>query len=81
MANIKTDLSLPDALYNQVSILANEMQIPENQLFIQQWNNIASVVFTVDQSCLIDKIGRLSREKVREIIRGLVMVTEPQEID
>jgi len=34
MANIKTDLSLPDALYNQVSILANEMQIPENQLFI-----------------------------------------------
>jgi hypothetical protein len=34
MANIKTDLSIPDALYNQVSILANEMQIPENQLFI-----------------------------------------------
>jgi len=34
MANIKTDLYLPDALYNQVSILANEMQIPENQLFI-----------------------------------------------
>ena len=34
MANIKTDFSLPDSLYNQVSILANEMQIPENQLFI-----------------------------------------------
>lgn len=34
MANIKTDISLPDSLYNQVSILANEMQIPENQLFI-----------------------------------------------
>lgn len=34
MVNIKTDLSLPDSLYNQVSILANEMQIPENQLFI-----------------------------------------------
>jgi hypothetical protein len=34
MANIKTDLSLPDSLYNQVSILANEMQIPEKQLFI-----------------------------------------------
>jgi hypothetical protein len=34
MADIKTDLYLPDALYNQVSILANEMQIPENQLFI-----------------------------------------------
>jgi hypothetical protein len=34
MANIKTDISIPDALYNQVSILANEMQIPENQLFI-----------------------------------------------
>ena len=34
MADIKTDISIPDALYNQVSILANEMQIPENQLFI-----------------------------------------------
>ncbi len=34
MANIKTNLSLPDSLYNQVSILANEMQIPEKQLFI-----------------------------------------------
>ena len=34
MANIKTDLFLPDTLYNQVSLLANEMQIPEKQLFI-----------------------------------------------
>ncbi|MEG4803995.1 hypothetical protein Q5689_25960 [Microcoleus sp. ARI1-A2] len=31
---MKTDLSLPDSLYNQVSILANEMQIPEKQLLI-----------------------------------------------
>jgi len=29
---MKTDLSLPDSLYNQVSILANEMPIPEKQL-------------------------------------------------
>ncbi len=33
MATIKTNILLPDSLYEQVSTLANEMQISENELF------------------------------------------------
>lgn len=40
-----------------------------------------SQVFTVDKALLTEKIGRLSRQRVRQILAGLALVTEPQEID
>ncbi len=40
-----------------------------------------SQVFTVDKALLTDKIGRLSRERVRQILAGLRLVTEPQDIE
>ncbi|MFM2062018.1 MAG: hypothetical protein RLZZ507_1688 [Cyanobacteriota bacterium] len=40
-----------------------------------------SQIFTVDKAVLIDKIGTLSKARIRQILAGLLMVTEPQEID
>ncbi|MEG3838744.1 type II toxin-antitoxin system PemK/MazF family toxin [Microcoleus sp. herbarium14] len=40
-----------------------------------------SQVFTVDKALLTDKIGKVSRERVRQIIAGLALVTKPKEID
>jgi mRNA interferase MazF len=40
-----------------------------------------SQVFTVDKAMLVDKIGRLSTQRVRQILAGLRLVTEPQEIN
>ena len=40
-----------------------------------------SQVFTVDKALLTEKIGRLSRQRVRQILAGLGLVTEPQELD
>ncbi|MEA5550819.1 type II toxin-antitoxin system PemK/MazF family toxin [Anabaena cylindrica UHCC 0172] len=39
-----------------------------------------SQIFTVDKALLTDKIGTLSKERIRQILAGLVIVTEPQEI-
>lgn len=71
---LTTNLKRARAMGN-VLLEAGEADLPEASVV-----NI-SQVFTVDKACLIDKIGRLSKEKVREIIRGLAIVTEPQEID
>jgi mRNA interferase MazF len=40
-----------------------------------------SQVFTVDKALLTDKIGKLSRERVRQILAGLAIVTKPSEIN
>lgn len=40
-----------------------------------------SQVFTVDQALLTDKIGKLSRKRVRQILAGLALLTRPREID
>ena len=40
-----------------------------------------SQVLTVDKAFLIDKIGRVSQERVRQILAGLALVTKPMEID
>lgn len=40
-----------------------------------------SQIFTVDKSLLTEKIGKLSKERIRQILAGLAIVTEPQEID
>jgi mRNA interferase MazF len=40
-----------------------------------------SQIFTVDKEDLDEKIGRLSRRRVREILAGVLLVIEPREID
>jgi mRNA interferase MazF len=40
-----------------------------------------SQIFTVDKSDLTEKIGTLSRRRVREILNGIHLVLEPREID
>ena len=37
-------------------------------------------IFTVDKADLVEKIGSLSRERVREIIDGILLVMEPRDI-
>jgi len=41
--------------------------------------NVSQVV-TVDKSILREKIGTLSRQRVREIVAGLSLVLEPREL-
>lgn len=41
----------------------------------------ASQVFTVDKRDLVEKIGALSRQRVRQILDGIRLLTEPREID
>ncbi|MCU0567131.1 MAG: type II toxin-antitoxin system PemK/MazF family toxin [Oculatellaceae cyanobacterium Prado106] len=38
-----------------------------------------SQIFTVDKAALIEKIGRLSQERIRQILAGIALITEPQE--
>lgn len=40
-----------------------------------------SQVFTVDKALLTDKIGKLSRQRVQQILAGLALVTTPSEIN
>ncbi len=40
-----------------------------------------SQIFTVDKEDLDEKIGQLSRRRVREILAGIILVIEPREID
>ncbi|MEK0177694.1 MAG: type II toxin-antitoxin system PemK/MazF family toxin [Oscillatoriales cyanobacterium] len=40
-----------------------------------------SQIFTVDKALLTDKIGKLSRPRVGQILAGLALVTKPQQID
>jgi mRNA interferase MazF len=41
---------------------------------------IVSQVITVDKSVLLEKIGTLSRPRIREIVAGLRLVFQPREI-
>lgn len=42
---------------------------------------IVSQIFTVDKSDLGEYIGTLSKKRVRQILEGIKMLTEPREID
>jgi mRNA interferase MazF len=42
---------------------------------------LVTQVFTVDKSQLSEHIGTLSRKRIRQILDGLELVTEPREID
>ena len=40
-----------------------------------------SQIFTVDKSDLAEKIGRLSPQRLREILNGINLLLEPREIE
>jgi len=40
-----------------------------------------SQVFTVNKSDLSEKIGSLTRERFNQVLEGIQLVTEPQEVD
>ena len=40
-----------------------------------------SQIFTVDKRDLVEKIGTLSRRRVRQILDGIRLLTEPRDVD
>ncbi len=42
---------------------------------------VVSQIFTIDKSDLGEYIGKVSKRRVRQILDGIKMVTEPREID
>ena len=40
-----------------------------------------SQIFTVDKRDLVEKIGTLSRQHVRQVLDGIRLLTEPRDID
>lgn len=69
-----TNLRRAKALGN-VLLEVGEADLPEQSVV-----NV-SQIFTVDKVLLIEKIGRLSRQRIQEILAGLALVTEPEVID
>jgi len=40
-----------------------------------------SQIYTVDKRDLVERIGKLSRRRMREVLAGVMLVLEPREID
>jgi mRNA interferase MazF len=53
---------------------AGEADLPKQSVVV------VSQVFTVDKAQLRDHIGTLSRRRVRQILDGLRLITEPREV-
>ncbi|MDQ7825177.1 MAG: type II toxin-antitoxin system PemK/MazF family toxin [Candidatus Eremiobacteraeota bacterium] len=58
-----------------VILARGEANLPKHSVV-----NITQLV-TVDKSAFREKIGKLSREKVAEILNGIRLLTEPREVD
>jgi mRNA interferase MazF len=56
------------------------LEVGEADLPEQSVVNV-SQIFTVDKILLIEKIGRLSRQRIQQILAGLALVTEPEVIN
>ncbi len=56
------------------------LEVGEANLPKQSVVNI-SQIFTVDKRDLDEKIGTLSRRRVRQILDGIRLLTEPREVD
>lgn len=63
------------AAIGNVLLEAGEANLPEPTVV-----NV-SQVFTVDKALLTDKIGKLSRQRIRQILAGLTLVTEAQHLE
>lgn len=53
----------------------NEADLPKQSVVV------VSQLLTIDKSEMIDKIGSLSKERIREVLEGVKLLTEPREID
>src|SRR5215211_4732911 len=42
---------------------------------------VVSQIFTVDKSELIEHVGKLSGKRVRQILEGIKLLTEPRDVD
>ena len=40
-----------------------------------------SQIFTVDKGDLVERIGRLSRKRVNQILDGILLLVEPRDVD
>jgi mRNA interferase MazF len=40
-----------------------------------------SQIYTVDKKDLVEKIGSLSRRRIRQVLEGVMLVIEPREVD
>ena len=56
------------------------LSLSETSLSKQSVVNV-SQIFTVDKSDLVEKIGTLSRCRVREILDGIQLLLDPREIE
>lgn len=71
---LTTNLRRAKALGN-VLLEVGEADLPEQSVV-----NV-SQIFTVDKALLTEKIGCLSIHRVQQILAGLALVTEPEDID
>ena len=55
------------------------LELGEANLDRQSVVNV-SQIFTVDKALLTEKIGTLSKERIKRILAGIAMVIEPQKI-
>lgn len=65
-----------------------KVQSPGNVLLDQSEGNlpkqsvvVVSQVFTIDKAQLVEYIGALSRQRVKQILAGLRLLTEPRDIE
>lgn len=58
-----------------VQLDAKEAHLPKRSVVV------VSQIFTVDKSQLGERIGRLSPRRVRQILDGIGLLTEPREVD
>jgi mRNA interferase MazF len=56
------------------------LELGEANLDRQSVVNVAQI-FTVDKALLTEKIGTLSPARIRQILAGLALITEPQRMD
>lgn len=71
---LTSNLKRADAPGN-VLLSAGEANLPKRSVV-----NV-SQIFTVDKSDLVEKIGTLSRQRVREILDGIQLLLEPRQVD
>jgi mRNA interferase MazF len=74
VCGLTTNLSRAQAPGN-VSLEAGEVSLPEPSVV-----NI-SQIFTVDKAMLGERIGALSRGRVRQIVEGIQLLIQPAEVD
>ena len=58
-----------------VSLEKGEANLPKQSVV-----NVTQI-FTVDRGDLVERIGRLSRKRVRQILDGVLLLMEPRDID